>query len=214
MNNRERYDRLAPVYDAIDLAELTYKRRLRPLLFAGLGGLILDAGAGTGRNVPYYPRGARVVAFDASPAMLARARRRARRCGGAVELAAMDVVRTALPGGCFDAVVAAFLFGVLDPALQRPALAELARVCKPCGEVRILDYTYSAAPLRRLSMRLWLPWQRLVYGGGFDRHTERYMSAAGLELVRADFVLKDVVRLLVARPTVAEARAPAAAGPA
>ena len=55
-----KYERIAPIYDQIDLAEITFKRRLRPRLFAGLSGRILDAGVGTGRNMPFYPAGATV----------------------------------------------------------------------------------------------------------------------------------------------------------
>ncbi|MFQ6017872.1 MAG: class I SAM-dependent methyltransferase [Kiloniellaceae bacterium] len=195
-----RYERLAPLYDLVDLAEALYKRRLRPRLFVGLGGLVLDAGAGTGRNVPSYPEGVRVVGFDLSPAMLARARERGARLGKTAEFVAMDVLHTGFADRCFDAVVAAFLFGVLGERMQRPALTELARVCKPGGEIRILDYTMSSRPARRLYMTLWQPWQKLVYGGAFDRHTERYLNEAGLDLVREEFVLDDMIRILVARP--------------
>lgn len=199
MNNRRRYDRLAPLYDRIDLAELAYKRRLRPRLFQGLSGAILEAAVGTGCNIAFYPPGARVVAFDVSPAMLAKARARSERLGRPVELVAMSVLQTGFPDAAFDAVVTAFLFGVLGAEMQAPALAELARVCKPGGEIRILDYTVSRHPFRRLWMTLWLPWEKAVYGGSFARQTERYMAAAGLTLAREEFLYKDIVRLLVAR---------------
>ena len=72
----ERYQRIAPFYDLLDLAfEYRRYRKIRPLLFAGLSGSILDAGVGTGRNFPFYPRDAKIVGIDLSPAMLARAAR-------------------------------------------------------------------------------------------------------------------------------------------
>ena len=47
-STRERYQRIAPLYDLLDLPfEYRRYRQLRPLLFAGMGGLILDAGVGT-----------------------------------------------------------------------------------------------------------------------------------------------------------------------
>ena len=55
MGTREKLERIAPVYDLIDLTEHTFKRPLRRRLFAGLGGTILDAGVGTGRNMAHYP---------------------------------------------------------------------------------------------------------------------------------------------------------------
>jgi hypothetical protein len=51
----DRYQRIAPFYDLLDFPfEYGRYRKIRPLLFAGLFGLILDAGVGTGRNFPFY----------------------------------------------------------------------------------------------------------------------------------------------------------------
>jgi ubiquinone/menaquinone biosynthesis C-methylase UbiE len=199
VGNRRRYQRIAPFYDAIDLAELTFKRALRPRLFEGLGGRILDAGVGTGRNMPFYPKGARVTGLDISAGMLGRAARRAGSLGVAVDLVEGDILRTKFADAEFDAVVATFLFGTLPDEMQRPALAELARVLKPTGEIRLLDHVYSQRALWQVYMKLWLPWERLVYNGGFDRRTETYMAAAGLRIVRDELVFKDMVRLLAAR---------------
>ena len=60
--NFERYQRIAPFYDLLDLPfEYGRYRRIRALLFEGLSGRLLDAGVGTGRNFPFYPPGASVV---------------------------------------------------------------------------------------------------------------------------------------------------------
>jgi ubiquinone/menaquinone biosynthesis C-methylase UbiE len=62
MSNRERYERIAPFYDLLDLPfEYGRYRRIRPLLFEGLSGRLLDAGVGTGRNFPFCPPKAKVV---------------------------------------------------------------------------------------------------------------------------------------------------------
>ncbi|MFQ6017000.1 MAG: class I SAM-dependent methyltransferase [Kiloniellaceae bacterium] len=203
--SRERYERIAPFYDLLDLLfEYGRYRPLRPQLFHGISGSILDAGVGTGRNMPFYPDGGRVVGIDLSPAMLARARRRCGKLGKAVELMEMDVLQTAFPDRRFDAIVATFLFCVLEPNQQLPALRELARVCKPSGQIRLLEYTFSDHKLRRFVMRLWAPWVRWVYGAAFDRHTERYIPEAGLEIVEVRFLYKDIIKLIVARPACPE----------
>lgn len=199
MESGRKYERIAPVYDLIDLAELTFKRRLRPLLFAGLGGRLLDVGVGTGRNMPFYPAGCEVVGVDISPRMLARARARRDRLGIRCPLVAGDIRRMAFPADAFDGAVAAFVFGSLDHDMQEPALAELARVCRPGAEIRLLDHALSKRPLQRLYMRVWRPWERLVYGADFDRGTERYLAAAGLEPIEVDDVLGDTVKLITAR---------------
>src|SRR6185437_8641834 len=97
----ERYQRIAPFYDLLD--------------------------------VPFDPRGARVLGIDFSPAMLARAARRSARAGAALELRQMDVTQLDLPTASFDAAVATFLFCVLANDLQVRALRELGRVVRPGG---------------------------------------------------------------------------------
>ena len=198
---RRTYQRIAPVYDLLDLAfERRRYQALRPRLFEGLSGVLLDAGIGTGRNIPVYPKASRVFGIDLSPAMLARAERRARRLGRVVELRETDVCRTDFPDDSFDGIVSSFLFCVLGPDQQLPALRELARICKPGGTIRILEYSLSANPLRRLVMGLWAPWVRWAYGAAFDRNTEDYVPRSGLEVVETTFLYRDIIKLIVARP--------------
>jgi hypothetical protein len=64
----ERYQRIAPLYDLLDLPfEFWRYRRIRPLLFEGLSGRILDAGVGTGRNFPFYPQPKSPASTSARP---------------------------------------------------------------------------------------------------------------------------------------------------
>src|SRR5437763_14768935 len=175
--NLLRYEWIAPFYDLLDLPfERRRYRALRPLLFQGLGGRLLDAGIGTGRNCAYYPPGAAVSGIDTSPAMLERARLR---CPNAEGLYRMDVTRLEFPAGSFDAAVASFLFCVLPDRLQTPALHELGRVVKPGGVIRLLEYVRPQGRWRRLVSRIWEPWIAWAYGASFDRQTETYVPAAG-----------------------------------
>ena len=194
------YRRIAPFYDFLDGS--FERKRYAPIrgeLFAGLTGRILDAGVGTGRNIPYYPPGAQVVGIDLSQAMLAQARARRDALGSDVTLAAMDVLRTGFADSSFDAVVASFVFCVLKPDRQQAALEELGRIVKPGGEIRLLDYTWSRQPWRRFVMGLWAPWVGWAYGAGFDREPQRHVEPAGLELAESRFLIDDVVRFVVAR---------------
>jgi len=195
-----KYQRIARFYDLLDWPFERYRyRALRPLLFCGLAGRLLEAGIGTGRNCPFYPPDAIVFGIDASPAMLARARRRCPSLAAAGRLYVMDVTRLEFPPGSFDAAVATFLFCVLPDPLQVPALRELARVVKPGGLIRLLEYVRPHGALRRLLSRLWQPWIAWAYGAGFDRRTEAYIPEAGLELVDSRYVVADLVKLLTAR---------------
>jgi ubiquinone/menaquinone biosynthesis C-methylase UbiE len=198
---RSRYHRIAWLYDVLDLPfEYGRYKPLRTQLFQGVSGSILDAGAGTGRNMPFYPDGCQVVAIDLSPAMLARAEKRRNKLGKAVELLEMDVLETTFPDRHFNAIIATFLFCVLEAHQQLPALRELARICKSGGQIRLLEYSYSENPIRRFVMRLWAPWVRWAYGATFDRDTERYVPEAGLEIVEVRFLYHDIIKLIVARP--------------
>jgi ubiquinone/menaquinone biosynthesis C-methylase UbiE len=196
----DRYQRIAPVYDLLDLPfEHRRYRALRAQLTAGLAGRILDAGVGTGRNLAYYPAGAAVVGVDLSPAMLARAARRAAASPARVELIEMDVTQLALPSRSFDAAVASFLFCVLPDEQQEAALRELARVVRPGGPIRLLEYVRPRGTLRRLVTRLWEPWVAWAYGAGFDRQTEAHIRSAGIETAEARFVVADLVKLIELR---------------
>ncbi|WP_328702916.1 class I SAM-dependent methyltransferase [Arenibaculum pallidiluteum] len=205
------YDRIAPLYDALDFAyEVGWKRRLRSLVFAGTAGRILDAGAGTGCNMPLYPDGSEVVALDNSAAMLERAATRAARLGRSVDIRHGDLLDTGFPDGHFDHIVATFVFCVLPEPLQEPALRELARICRPGGTIRILDYTTSRRTPARIWMRAVSPWLRFAFAARYDASYESRLPAAGLETVESRHVFGDMVKLLVSRPVSAAARQSAA----
>jgi ubiquinone/menaquinone biosynthesis C-methylase UbiE len=196
----ERYQRIAPFYDLLDLPfEYGRYRHIRPQLFRGMSGRILDAGVGTGRNIASYPAGAQVVGIDLSPAMLARARLRAGQLGNEVELRQMDVTRLAFPDRSFDAAVASFLFCVLDEDLQAPALREIERVLKPGGIMRLLEYVRPTGALRGAVARLWEPWMAWAYGAGFDRRTEVHAAETRFEVVEARFVVPDLIKMITLR---------------
>jgi ubiquinone/menaquinone biosynthesis C-methylase UbiE len=198
--NLARYERIAPFYDLLDWPfEVRRYRALRPLLFGGLSGQLLDAGIGTGRNCAFYPPGAVVSGIDLSPSMLAQARRRCPTLAAGGRLYRMDVTDLAFPDGAFDAAVSTFLFCVLPDNLQVPALRQLARVVKPGGVIRLLEYVRPHGPVRRFVARLWQPWVAWAYGASFDRQTERRAPEAGLEIVDSRYVVGDLVKMLTLR---------------
>jgi len=197
LSNFDRYQRIAWAYDLLDLPfEYGRYRKIRPQIFRGLSGHILDAGVGTGRNFPFYPPGSEVVGIDLSPAMLARAERRRPLATTTVELRQMDVTRLAFPDRSFDAAVATFLFCTLPDELQVAGMRELGRVVKPGGIIRCLEYTSPSGGFRRATTRLWEPWINWAYGAGFDRQTEKHAPEAGLQLFESRFVHDELIKLL------------------
>ena len=194
-SNFDRYERIAWSYDFLDLPfEYGRYRKIRPQIFRGLSGRILEAGVG--RNFPFYPSGSEIVGIDLSPAMLARAERRRATASTTVELRQMDVTRLNFPDRSFDAAVATFLFCTLPDELQVTGMRELGRVVKPGGVIRCLEYTRPSGALRRFMTHLWEPWLYWAYGAGFDRHTEEHAAEAGLHLFEARFVHDELIKLL------------------
>jgi len=106
----------------------------------GAGALAVDVGAGSGfLSVELLARGARVIAVDRSPAMLAELERRLGGRAGAERLEVRVGSDRALPlaDGEADAVVAnMFLHHVESPPL---ALLEMARVLRPGGRLALGD---------------------------------------------------------------------------
>lgn len=199
--NFDCYERIAPLYDWVDLPfEYACYRRIRPLLFRQLSGRLLDAGVGTGRNFPFYPRGSDVVGIDLSPAMLARARQRIDVCAAAsIELKAMDVTALDLPDCSFDAAIASFLFCVLPDESQVPALRELGRVVKPGSVIRLLNYVRPQGAVGRALARLWQPLVAWAFAASFDRQPEAFLRQASLELLQSSYVVPDLIKLIAVR---------------
>ena len=128
------YNRIAPVYDFMEgLVERSRYSSWRQLLWSKVeGSKILEVGVGTGKNIPYYPKGADITAIDFGEKMLDRARKRARKERAKVDLQQMDAQNLAFADYTFDTVVASFVFcSVPDPT---KGLKEVERVCKPNGK--------------------------------------------------------------------------------
>src|SRR3954467_10033488 len=106
---RSMFDRIAPVYDAMNLVMTAgLDRRWRGLTVAAVvrsGDRVLDACCGTGDLAIAAARaGARVVGLDFSPRMLERARRKS----GAVEWVEGDLLALSYQDASFDAATVGF----------------------------------------------------------------------------------------------------------
>ena len=145
---RSMFDRIAPVYDAMNRVmtmglDLRW-RRLGARAVVRPGDAVLDAACGTGDfAVADLRAGAgTVVGLDFSPRMLERARRKAPQ----VEWVEGDLLALPFEDGRFDA--ATIGFGVRNVAHLERALRELRRVLRPGGRVAILEITQPRGALR------------------------------------------------------------------
>lgn len=196
---RARYDRIAAMYDAMEwLVETSAFQRWRRDLWSRLSsGQVLEVGVGTGKNMAYYPAGARVTAIDLSSRMLDRARRRAQSLGLDVDLRVMDVQRLQFPDATFDAAVSTFVFcSVPDPVR---GLRELGRVVRPGGDIWLLEHVRIDRPIVGALMDALNPLVVRIMGANINRRTVENVRLAGLHVVQVENVRGELVKLIRAR---------------
>ena len=143
---------------------------IRKQLLRQARGTVLEIGAGTGVNFPYYTEAEHVIAVDPDPCMVARSLPRARQA--AVPIAVILARAEALPFSdhTFDTVVGTLVFCTIpDP---RQALCELQRISKPAGTALFFEHVRVHRPLAgRLQEWLTPVWKRLAGGCHVNRDT-------------------------------------------
>ncbi len=177
-------------YDAfMNLVEASGLGRWRRWLAAGARGRVLDLGTGTGRNLPLFPAGARVVGLEPQLYSLAAARRRA----PDIPLVVGDAQALPFAAAAFDTVVSGLVFcTVADPLC---GLAEVRHVLAQGGELRMLEHVrHERALVGRLQDWTQPLWTWIAGGCRPNRQTEATVEAAGFridpESRRADGVMR------------------------
>lgn len=169
-------------------------RSWRAWLAGGARGLTLDLGSGTGRNLPLLPAGARAVALDPHADALARARRRA----PGVPLVVARAEALPFRDGAFETVVCGLvLCSVDDPDA---ALAEIRRVLRPDGRLRLLEHVRQAGLRGALQDLVQPAWTRFSGGCRPNRETEATVARAGFEVEPGTRRASGAMRRLAARP--------------
>ncbi len=135
---QRRYDRIGPLYQAMDRM---IDDSQRTELLSAAHGDVLEVGVGTGANIPFYPLGATVIGIDLSSRMLSYAKRRAREARAQVRLLQMDVQHLSFPPNTFDTVVSSCVFCTVPDPIQ--GLSEIRRVLKPDGVLLMLEHMQS-----------------------------------------------------------------------
>ncbi len=182
---RARYDRLARLYDRFEgLMERRYAPWRRRLWQLAAGPRVLEAGVGTGKNMPYWPPSFQITAVELAPQMLAIAGRRAAELGLDADLRLGDVQALAFLDGSFDTAVATFVFcSVPDPVL---GLRELGRVVRPGGQILLLEHMRPPNPLMAAMTDLLTPLVVRLIGAHLNRRTLDNIRAAGLAIEQVD----------------------------
>ncbi len=169
--------------------------RWRRWLVDGAEGAILDVGCGTGRNLPLYRPGVRVIGLEPSADTLARARRRA---PGAL-LVQGDAEALPFRTGAFDTVVSGLVFCSVPDAAR--GLAEVKRVLKPDGALRMLEHVRATRGWKARVQDRWQPlWTRITGGCHWNRDTESAVERAGFRIAPEGRRARGDMRRFVAHP--------------
>jgi ubiquinone/menaquinone biosynthesis C-methylase UbiE len=135
--------------------ERSLRQKIVDLAELKAGDVLLDVGCGTG-SLAIAARqrigtAGRVCGVDASPEMLARAKRKAAKAGADVEFRLAAVQSLPLPDGQFDCATATVMLHHLSRINRRNCAAEVYRVLKPGGRFLVVEFGSSSnqhGPLR------------------------------------------------------------------
>lgn len=145
------------------------------------GDRILEVGVGTGLSLPLYPRGVHVTGIDISREMLALAHARTARLhlDHVMVLRLMDAESLQFPDDSFDKVVAMYVVSVAPHPAR--LVSEMRRVCRPGGELFIVNHFQHTNPVVGGLERLFAPLSRLM---GFhpDFSLENFLRESGLDV--------------------------------
>jgi ubiquinone/menaquinone biosynthesis C-methylase UbiE len=185
-------------------------RTARAGLLGRARGRTVEIGAGTGLNLPYYPKHLdTLVLTEPDPAMRSRLTKKLRRRGRLADVVDAPAERLPFEDGSVDTVVSTFVLCTVGaPDL---VLTEIARVLRPDGQLLFIEHVRSeSAALASWQDRLAPSWRRFACGCRCNRATAELIVTRGLELEQVrEFSwrgMPPIVRPLItgrARPRVA-----------
>lgn len=165
-------------------------------LFANMNGKVLFVAVGTGQDIPFFPPGRDIVGIDISPRMLAKAKTRAAKYAGSLDLRVMDIHELEFPDHSFDQVVTSCTFcSVPNPVA---GLTALRRVLKAGGMLYMFEHTGSRIFPFNLMLDLMTPLWKPI-GPEMNRDTVANVEKACFEIKQVNNVYLDVVRVIIAR---------------
>lgn len=182
---QKRYDRFSYFYDFLERGiEKKLFSALREKLVNGLKGDILEIGVGTGKNLAYYSKGAKVTGIDISPKMLAKAKQKIKSLDGDYNLLVMDAQHLKFKDRNFDYVLCTFvLCSVPDPIRT---LKEMKRVCKKGGKIIMVEHVLSDNWFIAFFQHVHNPLTRVLFGFNVNRRTVDNVKRAGLEIKKEE----------------------------
>lgn len=175
---RNRYNRIARVYDLIETPREILFSGIRENLLQEAKGKTLEVGIGTGRNIPFYPKSIELVGIDFSERMVEIARRKAKE-NPRVQIELMDAEKMDFEDNTFDTVVTSCVFcSVPNPVA---GLKEIRRVCNNGGKIIMLEHVRSQKKVigEIMDTLNFIPLH--LYGANINRQTYNNLLKAGFK---------------------------------
>ena len=164
---KDLYKKHSLYYDWFAFIDILLVGNTRKKLLSKAYGKVLEVGAGTGRNLPYYSRKLDLTLVDLTPEMLEKAKKYAARLNKKVTFQVADTEELPFKDNTFDTVVDTLVLCTYPNPIK--ALKEMARVCKPSGLILLLEHGISDRNLLK----------KFQYG-----REERHLKKVGCSLIR------------------------------
>ncbi|MCB0639059.1 MAG: class I SAM-dependent methyltransferase [Lewinella sp.] len=192
----------ARIYDPfMASSEEGWLRPLRQSLLGGLGGHVLEIGAGTGINFAYYPAGTRVTACDPSGPMLAFARQKAVQSSVKAKIRVLEAsaddpcVQANRPAEGWDYIV--FTLVLCTVPNPRELLQQCYDWLHPDGRLIVLEHVASDSRWGLHAQKMAQPlWGVFSEGCQLHRPTGAYIKEAGFVPQREERLTKGLPFLL------------------
>lgn len=180
------------LYDLeVALLERRILGKLRTELLSPLGGRIVDVGAGTGANLPYFKAGARVIALEPDRSMARRLEAKLKRTDARIDIRIDDdTALDRIEERSVDAVLSMLLLCMVADPLS--TLRRMKRVLKPAGTLVVMEHVRSPGKMGKLQDLIAPGWRALADGCNLNRDTKAAIAAAGFDVrnLRTERIVK------------------------
>lgn len=160
--------------------------RYRERIVPSAGGEVLEIGAGSGLNLPFYgPQVRRLHALDPSEALQGMASRKLGRAPFPVDLLLGSAEQIPLADRSIDTVVTTWTLCSIPDVAE--ALREARRVLKPNGSLLFVEHGHAPDPgVARWQRRIEPVWKPLAGGCHLTRPIDRLIRDAGFEIAELE----------------------------
>jgi ubiquinone/menaquinone biosynthesis C-methylase UbiE len=172
------------------LCDLAMRNKLlvpiRERVIGAAEGRVLEIGAGSGLNLPFYrPEVAEVLALEPAPRLLAMARSASRDASIPVRFLEASAEAIPLDDHCVDTIVTTWTLCSIPHAAT--ALAEMRRVLRPGGKLLFVEHGLSPDESVRRWQDLITPAWRCIGGGcHLNRPIRTMIEGAGFRFDRIE----------------------------